>query len=255
MGRTGFSDRVEERGRSARRQRLDRSRQLIRPGASAKSQIWRTASWLCGWGLLALGADFFIGSRRLLEWGLALVVVPFLLTVPYGLARLRGEDGYRASSGLVALRPVALHVYVLLTLLARFPMGIGDHAYTLVWRSIGHALHSDATPPDALEPVGRRAAPPAERRRPVVVYDEDEPTDDLGTAARAAPPAPRADLVRRYPILFGGRTPIDRGVRPAPSATPGRASGRAAEHFGVLQDRSDRAGNPFTRLGWRLLGR
>jgi hypothetical protein len=223
--------------RLERRQRLDRSRELIRPGAGAKSQVWRVAAWLSGWGAIALLADLFAGSRRLLEWGVALLLLPFLLTVPYGLARLRGEEGYRPAARLIALRPVQLHVYVLLIVFGRLPMGIGDHLYTLIWRTVAHALEPEASAPDALEPVGRRRPPP-ERRAPIVVYQDDEPTDEHVAPRRR--PDTEHELARRYPILFGDQRP---------------ASRPRSDAFAVLPDRSQQAGSPVTRALWRVLGR
>ncbi len=242
MGRPQGSGRWEERRRQARgrKERLDRSRELIRPGAGAKSQVWRVASWLAGWGAIGLVADVLVGSRRLLEWAIGLVVLPFLLTIPYGLARLRGDEGYRPAARLIALRPVQLHVYVLLIAFGRLPMGIGDHLYTAIWRSLAQATDAGRTAPDALQRVGQR--PPPERRTPVVVYD-DEPTDEH------VPPRPAAadherDLARRYPILFGD----------GPTRGPGRPTGRS-DPFAIRPDRSEQAGSSVARALWRVLGR
>lgn len=243
MGRPRASGRSTSRHRQARlerRQRLDRSRDLIRPGAGAKSQIWRVAAWVSGWGAIALLADLFAGSRRLLEWGLALLLLPFLLTIPYGLARLRGEEGYRPAARLIALRPVQLHVYVLLIVFGRLPMGIGDHLYTLIWRTVAHALEPGASAPDTLQPVGRRRPPP-ERRAPIVVYDDDDdPTDEHVAPRRAADTEP--ELARRYPILFGDH-------RPSPDPRP------RIDPFAFRPERSERAASPVARVLWRVLGR
>src|SRR3954468_1108959 len=72
-------------------------------GPATKSPLWRVGCWLIGLAAVAVGVRFVLwvlgGSSAPFEllvsgWLLTLLVIGCLMTVPYGLSRLRGAEPY-----------------------------------------------------------------------------------------------------------------------------------------------------------------
>lgn len=158
----------------------------MRPGAAGKTPLWRVGSWLGGVALLA-AVPFARGPDGLLRV-LGVVLLGGLLTVPHGVARLRGAGPYHPAESLIRLKPVSVGTFLLLALLVRLPMALGDHLFTAVWR----AAWADRD----RRRLARRAEPASGRPVVIVPPDPDDdptwPPADSGSWSLSAPAGPPA---------------------------------------------------------------
>lgn len=131
-------------------------------GPAAKSPLWRVGCWLIGLAAIAVGLRFVLwmlgGSApfqlMISGWVLALVVVGFLMTVPYGLSRMRGAEQYEPPRDAFVIVPQKLSTVLWVMIFWRSLMSVGDELMTRLWNAATrrwHAAHPQAAPPDPLE--------------------------------------------------------------------------------------------------------
>ena len=143
------------------------------PGPEAKGTAWHAASGLVGWALLILLVDWITGSLLEIGFGRAIVlflILGALLSLPHGLAWLRGEAApprrrtppapaaevrgetgatyVFVRSGRRGLRPRELGPgwYALHTAFWRWPLSLGDLALVGAWRLVGRASGVNGRP-------------------------------------------------------------------------------------------------------------
>jgi hypothetical protein len=134
----------------------------IGSGPATKSPLWRVGCWLIGLGCVAVGLRFVLwvlgGSEpfQLLfsGWLIMLLAVGFLMTVPYGVARLRGGDEYTPPRDAFEVIPQKLSTVLWVMILWRSFLSVGDEVMTRVWNVATRrwqAAHPPPEPPDPLE--------------------------------------------------------------------------------------------------------
>ena len=120
-------------------------------GPATKSPLWRVGCWLIGLAAIAVGLRFVLwvlGGSAPFEllvsgWLLTLLVIGCLMTVPYGLSRLRGAEPYAP--------PRDAFVVIIIW---RSLLSVGDEVMTRIWNVAirrWRASHAPPPPPDPLE--------------------------------------------------------------------------------------------------------
>jgi len=110
-------------------------------GPAAKSPLWRVGCWLIGLAVIALGLRFALwvlgGSApfRLLVsgWFLLFLAGGSLMTVPYGLSRLRGGSEYTPPRDAFIVVPQKLSTVLFVMVFWRSLLSIGDELMTRAW--------------------------------------------------------------------------------------------------------------------------
>jgi hypothetical protein len=133
----------------------------IGPGPAAKTPLWRIGSWLIGLACVAVGLRFVVwllGGPAPFEllistWLIVCVLVGALMTVPYGLARVRGAEQYEPPRDALVLLPLRLSTVIFVMIFWRSLMSIGDAVATSLWNFFGRRwIAAHAPPPvDPLE--------------------------------------------------------------------------------------------------------
>jgi hypothetical protein len=131
-------------------------------GPATKSPLWRVGCWLIGLAAVAIGLRFVLwllgGSApfQLLfsGWLIMLLLIGFLMTVPYGVSRLRGAEEYTPPRDAFEVVPQKLSTVLWVMILWRSFLSVGDEVMTPVWNAATrrwHAAHPPPPPPDPLE--------------------------------------------------------------------------------------------------------
>jgi hypothetical protein len=125
-------------------------------GPAAKSPLWRVGCWLIGLAAVAVGLRsvfWILGGSAPFEllisgWVLMLVLVGFLMTVPFGLARLRGAEPYEPPRDAFVIVPQKLSTALWVMVLWRSLMSVGDELMTRLWNQATRRWHAaHAAPP------------------------------------------------------------------------------------------------------------
>ena len=106
-------------------------------------------------------------------WLITLFLVGFLMTVPYGVSRLRGAEQVPPPRDAFQVIPQKLSTVLWVMVLWRSFLSIGDELMTRVWNAatrLGHAAHS-ASPAAG---SARGGDPALDRLRPRLVVEERE---------------------------------------------------------------------------------
>ena len=136
-----------------------------RPGTSArpaaKTPLWRIGSWLIGLAAVAVGLRFIVWllggpapfALLISTWLIVCVFVGAAMTVPYGLARIRGAEQYEQPRDALVLLPLRLSTVLFLMIFWRSLVSIGDAIATSVWNFAGRRCDRRHAPPvvDPLE--------------------------------------------------------------------------------------------------------
>ena len=132
-------------------------------GPATKSPLWRVGCWLIGLGAVAVGLRFvlwLLGGSAPFEllvsgWLIVLLLVGFLMTVPYGLSRLRGAEEYAPPRDAFVVVPQKLSTVLWVMILWRSLLSVGDELMTLrlerARRAAGSRAHAAAPLVDPLE--------------------------------------------------------------------------------------------------------
>jgi hypothetical protein len=110
-------------------------------GPATKSPLWRVGCWLIGLGVVAIALRVVIwllgGSAPfqllLSGWLLVLLIGGFLMTVPYGLSRLRGHEQYVPPRDAFVVVPQKLSTVLFVMVFWRSLLSVGDELMTLAW--------------------------------------------------------------------------------------------------------------------------
>jgi hypothetical protein len=152
-------------GRAARRSAAEGEAEPeawhIGKGPAAKSPLWRIGCWLVGLGAIAVGLRFvlwLLGGSAPFElllsgWLIVLLLVGSLMTVPYGLARMRGAEEYRPPRDAFVIVPQQLSTVLFVMVLWRSLLSVGDSLMTFTWNYAGRRWITAHAPPvvDPLE--------------------------------------------------------------------------------------------------------
>jgi hypothetical protein len=131
-------------------------------GPATKSPLWRVGCWLIGLGAIAVGLRFVVwvlGGSAPFEllvsgWLLTLLVIGCLMTVPYGLSRLRGAEPYAPPRDAFVVIPQKLSTVLWVMIIWRSLLSVGDEVMTRIWNVAirrWRASHAPPPPPDPLE--------------------------------------------------------------------------------------------------------
>jgi hypothetical protein len=131
-------------------------------GPATKSPLWRVGCWLIGFAVLAIGLRvifWLLGGSAPFQlifssWLIGLLVVGFLMTVPYGVSRLRGAEPYTPPRDAFVVVPQKLSTVLWVMIFWRSLLSIGDELMTRVWNTATRrwiAAHPPPPPPDPLE--------------------------------------------------------------------------------------------------------
>jgi hypothetical protein len=126
-------------GRLARR--ADADAWHIGHGPDTKSPLWRVGCWLIGLAVVAVGLRvvvWLLGGSAPFEllvsgWLLLFLAAGFLMTVPYGLSRLRGGDEYTPPRDTFVVIPQKLSTVLFIMIIWRSLLSIGDSLMTIAW--------------------------------------------------------------------------------------------------------------------------
>ncbi len=129
-------------------------------GPAAKSPLWRVGCWLIGLAAIAVGLRcllWLLGGAAPFAllfsgWLILLVLVGALMTVPYGLARLRGAEEYRPPRDAFVIVPQQLSTVLFVMILWRSLLSIGDGLMTLAWNYAARRWAAAHEPP-AIDPL------------------------------------------------------------------------------------------------------
>ena len=149
-------------GRAARVSPAADERWHIGRGPATKSPLWRVGCWLIGLAAVAVGLRFVLwvlGGSAPFEllvsgWLLTLLVIGCLMTVPYGLSRLRGAEPYAPPRDAFVVIPQKLSTVLWVMILWRSLLSVGDEVMTRIWNVAirrWRASHAPPPPPDPLE--------------------------------------------------------------------------------------------------------
>ena len=131
-------------------------------GPATKSPLWRVGCWLIGLAAVAVClrcALWLLGGSAPFEllvssWLILLLVVGFLMTVPYGLTRLRGSEQYTPPRDAFVIVPQKLSTVLWVMILWRSLLSVGDEVMTRFWNAVIRrwiAAHPPPPPPDPME--------------------------------------------------------------------------------------------------------
>jgi hypothetical protein len=131
-------------------------------GPAAKSPLWRLGCWLVGLTAVAVGlrlvlwpmggaAPFALVTS---SWLLTFVVAGVLMTLPYGISRVRGAEEYTPPRDAFVIVPQKLSTVLFVMVFWRSLLSVGDALMTLAWNAAGRRwleAHPPPGPPDPLE--------------------------------------------------------------------------------------------------------
>ena len=131
-------------------------------GPATKSPLWRVGCWLIGLAAIAVClrcALWVLGGSAPFEllvstWLILLLVAGFLMTVPYGLSRLRGAEQYEPPRDAFIIVPQKLSTVLWVMILWRSLLSVGDEVMTRLWNAVirrWRTAHPPPPPPDPLE--------------------------------------------------------------------------------------------------------
>lgn len=129
-------------------------------GPATKSPLWRVGCWLIGLAAVAVGLRFVLwilgGSApfqlMISGWVLMLVVVGFLMTVPYGLSRLRGAESYEPPRDAFVIVPQKLSTVLWVMIFWRSLLSVGDELMTRLWNVATRRWMAAHMPDPPLDP-------------------------------------------------------------------------------------------------------
>jgi hypothetical protein len=133
-------------------------------GPATKSPLWRVGCWLIGLAVVAVGLRVVVwvlgGSapfaRLVSSWLLLFLFAGFLMTVPYGLSRLRGGDQYVPPRDAFVVVPQKLSTVLFVMVFWRSLLSVGDELMTLAWNAAARRWvesHQPTQAPDPLDPL------------------------------------------------------------------------------------------------------
>jgi hypothetical protein len=131
-------------------------------GPATKSPLWRVGCWLIGLAAVAVGLRFVLWllgggapfQLLLSGWVIALLLIGFLMTVPYGLSRMRGAEPYEPPRDAFVIVPQKLSTVLWVMIFWRSLLSVGDELMTRLWNQVTrrwHAAHPPPAPPDPIE--------------------------------------------------------------------------------------------------------
>jgi hypothetical protein len=133
----------------------------IGKGPAAKSPLWRLGCWLIGLGAVAVGLRFVLWllggaapfALLISGWLIVLLLVGGLMTLPYGLSRIRGAEEYRPPRDAFVIVAQKLSTVLFVMILWRALLSIGDSLMTIAWNYVGRRWIAAHAPPvvDPLE--------------------------------------------------------------------------------------------------------
>ena len=141
-------------------------------GPATKSPLWRVGCWLIGLAAVAVCLRcvlWVLGGSAPFQllvstWLILLLVAGFLMTVPYGLSRLRGAEQYEPPRDAFIIVPQKLSTVLWVMILWRSLLSVGDEVMTRVWNAVIRrwmARH----PPPAPARSARGGDPALDRQR------------------------------------------------------------------------------------------
>jgi hypothetical protein len=112
-------------------------------GPDTKSPLWRVGCWLIGLAAVAIClriALWVLGGSAPFQllisgWLILLVSAGVLMTVPYGLTRLRGGQQYRPPRDAFVIVPQKLSTVLWVMVFWRSLLSVGDELMTRVWNA------------------------------------------------------------------------------------------------------------------------
>ncbi len=130
-------------------------------GPATKSPLWRVGCWLIGLGCVAVGLRcvlWLLGGTAPFQlvfsgWLITLFLVGILMTVPYGVSRLRGAEEYTPPRDAFQVIPQKLSTVLWVMILWRSFLSIGDEIMTRVWNAATRRWHTSHPPPPPLDPL------------------------------------------------------------------------------------------------------
>jgi hypothetical protein len=135
-------------------------------GPATKSPLWRVGCWLIGLGVVAVSLRVIVwllgGSAPfqllLSGWLIVLLLLGFVMTVPYGVSRLRGGEQYVPPRDAFVVVPQKLSTVLFVMIFWRSLLSVGDELMTLAWngaarRWVEAGRSSEAADPLAFDPL------------------------------------------------------------------------------------------------------
>ena len=173
----------------------------MRPGATSAVLRWRVGSWLVGFGVVLLLADFVFLRKGFGFWCLCLflAIVGALVANPLRLmARLRAGG---PADPFVRLRPLGVVGFIVMMVLFLVPFAIGEWLLNMIGelfeRRARRPVDDENAPPLAADEetlAGHPPVPwPGAEGFEDIFYDEQDPNRQRLSRARAA----RRRLMRR----------------------------------------------------------
>ncbi|HET6172643.1 MAG TPA: hypothetical protein VFD90_08560 [Gaiellales bacterium] len=131
-------------------------------GPATKSPLWRVGCWLIGLAGVAVGlrcALWVLGGSAPFQllvssWLILLLLAGSLMTVPYGLSRLRGAEEYEPPRDAFVIVAQKLSTVLWVMIFWRSLLSVGDEVMTRIWNAVIRrwiAAHPPPPPPDPLE--------------------------------------------------------------------------------------------------------
>ena len=129
-------------------------------GPATKSPLWRVGCWLIGVGVVAVGLRFVLWllggaapfALLVSGWLIVLLLVGFLMTVPYGVSRLRGAEPYTPPRDAFVVVPQKLSTVLWVMILWRSFLSVGDELMTRLWNAATRRWMS-AHPEPVIDPL------------------------------------------------------------------------------------------------------
>jgi hypothetical protein len=130
-------------------------------GPATKSPLWRVGCWLIGLGAVAVGLRcvlWLLGGSApfallVSGWLIVLLGAGFLMTVPYGLSRLRGAEQYEPPRDAFVIIPQKLSTVLWVMILWRSLLSVGDELMTRLWNAATRRWIAAHPPPPAPDPL------------------------------------------------------------------------------------------------------
>ena len=130
-------------------------------GPATKSPLWRVGCWLIGLAAVAVClrvALWVLGGSEPFQllvsgWLILLLGAGFLMTVPYGLSRLRGSEQYTPPRDAFVIVPQKLSTVLWVMLFWRSLLSVGDEVMTRVWNFATRRWIAAHPPPPAPDPL------------------------------------------------------------------------------------------------------
>jgi hypothetical protein len=129
-------------------------------GPATKSPLWRVGCWLIGLAAVAVGLRFALwvmgGSApfqlMFSGWLIMLVIAGVLMTVPYGVSRLRGAEQYTPPRDAFVVVPQKLSTVLWVMIFWRSLLSVGDELMTRIWNAATRKW-INAHPPPVVDPL------------------------------------------------------------------------------------------------------